>query len=113
MQNRSPTHQERTLQFTHSAATTAMTPVVINSKVYLPLGSAGANELNAYLYAGEVSNAVANAPEVWNLGDKLYWDAANSRLTTTSAGNTVFGYALEAKVSADTVSGLVAYSALT
>lgn len=29
-------------------------------------------------------------------GDLLYWDSANSRLTTTASGNTLAGYAFDA-----------------
>lgn len=40
-------------------------------------------------------------------GALLYWDAANSRLTTTSAGNTLAGVAANAAANGDTTVNLL------
>jgi predicted RecA/RadA family phage recombinase len=34
------------------------------------------------------------------VGDRLYWDATNKRLTTTASGNTLYGHALTTKAAA-------------
>jgi predicted RecA/RadA family phage recombinase len=41
--------------------------------------------------------------EAWTVGVKVYLKADNSGFTTTSAGNTLFGFAGAAALSADTV----------
>lgn len=37
----------------------------------------------------------------WAIGDTLYWDAANARLTKTATSNTFVGHAAEAAASGD------------
>ena len=32
--------------------------------------------------------------QAWSIGAKIYWDAANSRATTTATGNTLIGIAM-------------------
>jgi predicted RecA/RadA family phage recombinase len=47
---------------------------------------------------------LAKAPaEAWTEGQKLYWDNVNRRLTTTAAGNTLVGAALQAQAAADVI----------
>ena len=41
--------------------------------------------------------------EAWTAGGKVYWDNTNKRLTTTSAGNTLVGVALQAQASGDAI----------
>jgi len=110
LQNRSLTHAERTTQLTHTAATTVLTPLLINSRVWIPLNTASANALNAYLWQGEISDAPTNAPEAWAAGDKIYWDNTNSRFTNVATSNTLCGHAIEPKASAATTSGLIFFN---
>lgn len=107
LQNRSITGQERTLQLAHTGATTALTPLLINSKVFIPLNTAGANALNAYLYQAEVSDWDATSAETWAVGDKLYFVTATGKLSNVASGNTLCGYALEAKGAGAATAGLV------
>lgn len=37
--------------------------------------------------------------QAWSVGDLVYWDNTNKRLTKTSSGNTLVGYAVAAKAS--------------
>lgn len=39
----------------------------------------------------------------WTVGQALYWDATNKRVTVTSASNTLVGHATAAKVTTATV----------
>lgn len=98
----SPTHQIRSDRFSHTAATTARTPLLINSKLFLPVNTAGANELNEFVYEAEIKGAACAGSEAWNAGAKVYWDNTNSRFTVTSSGNTLCGYATQPKLAADT-----------
>lgn len=107
LQNRSITGQERTLQLSHTASTTALTPLLINSKVFIPLNTKGANALNAFLYQAEVSDWAATSAETWAVGDKLYFVTATGALSNVASGNTLCGYALEAKAGGVATSGLV------
>lgn len=95
LQNRTPTGQEKVTQFAHTAATTALTPIVINSLVWIPLNTAGANELNSFLVEGEISD-YAQAAVAIAAGDKIYWDDTAKKFTNVATSNTLCGHALEA-----------------
>lgn len=41
------------------------------------------------------------------LGQKLYWDSTNNRVTTISTGNTLIGVSLQAQAASDTIAGKV------
>ena len=41
--------------------------------------------------------------EAWTQGQKVYWDNANFRVTSTATNNTLIGAAAQAQASADTV----------
>jgi predicted RecA/RadA family phage recombinase len=97
----SPSNETRTLNYTHSSATTAKVPAVINSRVLIPLNTADASAVNDYLIAGKVINAPKATGAAWAIGDKLYWDAGNSAFTKTSSGNTLCGVAGAAAASGD------------
>jgi predicted RecA/RadA family phage recombinase len=60
-------------------------------------GSAAVLELGTGVYTFPKATA-----EAWSLGAKLYWDAANARLTTTASGNTLVANAFKAALAADT-----------
>lgn len=110
LQNRSQPGQEKTVQFAHTAATTAKLPIVSNAKVFIPFNTVDPNILNAFLYQAQISDAPKAAGTAWSVSDALYWDDAAKNFTKTSAGNTLCGYALAAAASADTVSGLIEFN---
>jgi len=108
IQNRTPTGQECVSQFAHTAATTALTPIVINTKVWIPLNTVAANAPNSYLRWAEISG-YAQAAVTFAPGDKIYWDNTNSVFTNVASGNTLCGYATEPSASASGV-GIVEFS---
>lgn len=110
LQNRSQPGQEKTIQFAHSAATTAKLPIVANAKVFIPLNTADASILNSFFYSALISDAPKAAGAAWSVGDALYWDDTAKNFTKTSSANTLCGYALSAAASADTVSGLIEFN---
>ena len=99
----SPGNQIKTARFAHSAATTRKVPVLINSRVYIPLESKGANEENEYVYSAEVRGGVKATGEAWAIGQAIYWDNGNSRFTTTLTSNTLCGNATETAIAGATV----------
>lgn len=105
----SPSEQIKSTAFAHSAATESKTPIVINSHVLIPLEDQDADVRNTFVYEAEIAGVAAETGVAWVVGDALYWDATNARLTKTSTSNTLCGHALEAKASAADVSGLVAF----
>lgn len=109
----SPTHQIRSDRFAHTAATTARTPLVINSKLWLPVNTAAADELNEYVYSAQLSGAACAGSEAWTVGAKVYWDNTNSRFTVTSTSNTLCGYATQPKGAAATVTPRFLFSTFT
>lgn len=110
LQIRSPAAQIKTTQFLHTAATTPHAPIVDGGHVFIPTDTADANALNGFVYEAEISGG-AKAVGAIAVGDKIYWDDTAKAFTTTTVNNTLVGYALEAALSADTVTGLIAFSA--
>lgn len=110
LQVRSPASQIKTLQYAHSAATTAHTPVKINSHLLIPTDNADANAINGYTYEAEIYGA-AKAAVAWSALDKLYWDDTAKVVTNVATSNTLIGYALEAALSGDATTGLIAFNA--
>lgn len=106
----SPSLRVKDIGFAHTAATVAKTPIVINTHAFIPLNTADADERNAFVYDSEIDAAPAETGVAWAVGDKIYWDATNGVFTKTSTSNTLSGYVLEAKLSADAVSGLIAFN---
>lgn len=106
LQNRTPSYQEKVTQFAHTAATTALTPILINAKVFIPLNSAAANALNAFFVNAEISGYAQAAVNI-AAGDKIYWDNTNSVFTNVPTSNTLCGYALEASASGSGGAGVV------
>jgi predicted RecA/RadA family phage recombinase len=66
--------------------------VLMGKRVGIALADIPANSQGTVSAAG-VWTVAKLATDVVGQGDLLYWDAANSRLTTTAAGNTQAGYA--------------------
>ncbi|NMW23480.1 DUF2190 family protein [Rhodanobacter denitrificans] len=110
LQLRSPASQIKTLQMSHTAATVAHVPVLINSHLLIPTSYADANALNGFTYEAEFSGA-AKAAVAWAVLDKLYWDNTAKVVTNVSTSNTLIGYALEPALSGDAATGLVAFNA--
>jgi hypothetical protein len=110
LQVRSPASQIKTLQYAHSAATTAHTPVKINGHLLIPTDYADAAAINGFLYEGEISGA-AKAAVAWSALDKLYWDDTAKVVTNVATSNTPIGYALEAALAGDATTGLIAFNA--
>lgn len=100
----------RSFGHAHSGACTAHEPIVINSRVFIPQNTTGASERNAFVHRALVSNAPKASGAAWAIGDALYWDATAKNLTKTSSGNTLCGFAVESRLSADTTSGLVEFN---
>ena len=75
-------------------------PFVAGNLVLIPVKSANSGEQVAVYRDGTFeldkgSTAIA-------LGTKLYWDAANNRVTTTAGSNKVIGHAINASSATDT-----------
>ena len=98
LQNRSPTFHERTTQFAHSGATTALTPLLINGHLVIPLNTALANALNSFLIEAEISDYSQAAVDCAAF-DRAYWDNGASKFTNVASGNTACGYFIEASAS--------------
>jgi hypothetical protein len=99
----SPGNQIKTARFAHSSATTRKVPVVISSRVYVPLESKLANEENEFMYSGEITGAAKATGEAWAIGQAIYWSTANSNFTTTLTSNTLCGNATETAIAGATV----------
>lgn len=83
------------LSYTAVAAVASGAVVVIGKRIGIVLGDIAAGATGT-VQVTEVWNVTKLAADVVAQGDLLYWDAANSRLTTTAAGNTLAGYAAAA-----------------
>lgn len=99
----SPSEQIKTRQFAQtSAVTVALSFVLIGSFVFLALNESAANENNAYVIEGLVAEAPKTTGEAWAVGAKLYWDASESKFTTTATDNTLCGRVAAPAISAAT-----------
>ncbi len=105
----SPSELVKSVGLAHTAAATSKEPIVINARVTIPLNTTAIGERNAYVYESMILEAPKAAAQAWAWGAALYWDAAAKNFTTTASGNTLCGFALEPKLAADTVSGLIAF----
>jgi predicted RecA/RadA family phage recombinase len=110
MQIVSPSVRVKNIGFAHTAATVALTAILINAHVFIPLNTVDADERNTFVYDSEIDAAPTDTGAAWAVGDKIYWDNTNKVFTKTATSNTLVGYALEAKGSADAVSGLIAFN---
>lgn len=110
LQIRSPAAQVKTLKLAHTSATVSKEPVLVNAKVLIPQNTAGANELNSYVYEAEISGAPKATGGAFMVNGPVYWDNTAKNFTATSTSNTLVGYALEAALSADTKTGLIAFN---
>ena len=83
------------LTYTAVAAVAGGTVVLIGKRIAVVLGDIAAGA-SGTVQVTDVWNIAKLATDVVAQGDLLYWDAANNRLTTTAAGNTLAGYAAAA-----------------
>lgn len=84
--------------------TTSGSPVLVGTVLGIAVSSVAAGSPAAVQLEGVFTVTKLTADDV-AVGDKLYWDAGNSRLTKTSSGNTEAGIAFAAAgTSATTVS---------
>lgn len=100
----------RTIEFAHSAGTTALTPIVNSSRVWLPINTADSGATNAFIYLGEISGAPKTTGEAWAIGQVLYWDPGTGKFTTTAGSLVKCGHALATAGSADTTGGLMLFN---
>lgn len=91
------------LEFTNSTGSTIASgsPVLMGKRLGIALtdildGTSGAVAVEGVFAVAKLST---DAP---GQGALLYWDATNSRLTTTASGNTQAGYAASAAINGDT-----------
>lgn len=80
------------LSYTATAAIASGAVVVIGKRIAIALADIAVGETGAITAEGVFAVAKLGT-DVVGQGDLLYWDAANSRLTTTAAGNTAAGFA--------------------
>jgi len=108
LQNRSPTFHERTTQLAAVAATVALTPLLINGHVVIPLNTCAGGVLNSFLVGGEISDYAQAAVDCAAF-DTAYWDNGASKFTNVAAGNTPCGFFLEASASGSGA-GIIAFN---
>lgn len=80
------------LSYTATAAVASGAVVVIGKRIAIALADIAVGEPGAITAEGVFAVAKLGT-DVVGLGDLLYWDAANNRLTSTAAGNTAAGFA--------------------
>lgn len=83
------------LDYTPTQAVSGGAVVVIGTRVGIVVADIAAGQTGALRVKGVVELAKLSA-DTPAQGALLYWDAANSRLTTTSGGNVLAGYAAKA-----------------
>lgn len=105
----SKSEQVVTRQFAQASAVLAaaiLVPVVISSKVFIPLNASDAAEDNAYLVEGLIKDAPKATGSAWTMGEKIYWDAVAGKFTDVSTSNTLCGYAAAPAASGDTTGSI-------
>lgn len=108
----SPSALIKTCRFAAAGATVSKTPVIVNTKVFIPMNTKGAGVANEFCYEAELTGAPKASGEAFNPGAAIYWNATNGNFTTTSAGATLCGHVIEPSLSADTtVTGKIAFNA--
>lgn len=90
--------QGEKIDFTPSSAVAAGTMVLFGERVFFAELAIPANTLGSLRTTGVVQYEKTTG-EAWTVGQKLYWNAGTSKLTTTSSTNKVAGYAAAAAAS--------------
>lgn len=83
------------IDYTAGANKTSGQPVLIGTKLGVCLADIANGSTGPVAMTG-VYTVAKLSTDVVAQGAALYWDAGNNRLTTTSAGNTLAGYAFAA-----------------
>jgi predicted RecA/RadA family phage recombinase len=98
-------HEGETIDYTPSSAVAVGAVVAVGSVgVGVAVRPIAANELGALAVEGVFEFPKATgAGTALTFGAKVYWDATNSVVTTTSSGNTLAGYVVVAAGTADAV----------
>lgn len=91
-------HKGDALDYTPSSDVSAGSVIVVGSLVGIAANDIPANEQDAIQISGVWR--LPKATGAVTVGASLYWDATNSKLTTTSTNNTYFGKATKAATSA-------------
>lgn len=93
-----PSERIDTFKYAHTAATTAKAPLLINSRVVIPLNDAGADTDNVFCYRAPLVQVDKNSAEAWTPLAKIYWDDTNKVFTTAdgAGANTLAGIAVAA-----------------
>lgn len=86
----------------NAAATTAKTPLLVNSQLVIPLNDADAGADNVFVYQAPKVRVPKATSQAWTPLTKIYWDDTAKKLTTTSTSNTLSGVVIEDAASADT-----------
>ncbi len=89
------------LDYTPGAAVAAGDVVVATDRVFVAPRAIAANTLGSVATRG-VFRLLKTTAEAWTFGQRLYWNAGTSRVTTTVGTNKVIGYAAAAALAADT-----------
>lgn len=101
--------QVRSFGHAHSGACTAHEPIVINSRVFIPQNTTDASERNAFVHKALISNAPKETGAAWSVGDAIYWNASTKQFSKDNANDVLCGFAVEARLSGDTTTGLVEF----
>lgn len=86
----------------HASATTAKTPILLNSLITIPLNTALAAANNIFVYKADRVRVPKVGSQVWSALDKIYWDDTAKNFTKTLTSNTLAGIVVEDALSADT-----------
>lgn len=86
----------------HTAATTAKTFLLLNSKVVLPLNTELANVDNVFVYRAPRVRVPKASGQAWVALGLIYWDDTAKNFTTTATANTLAGRIASDAASADT-----------
>jgi predicted RecA/RadA family phage recombinase len=65
----------------------------IQGLVVMALNTLAAAATGTFLFRGLIRNATKVGSQAWTAGAVVYWDAGNSRFTTSATGNTKAGVA--------------------
>jgi predicted RecA/RadA family phage recombinase len=90
------------LNYTAAAAIASGAVVLIGTRIGIALGDIAIGAVGTLAVTG-VWQIAKLSTDVVAQGADLYWDAANSRLTTTASGNTKAGFAAAASGNGVTV----------
>lgn len=92
-----------TLQYAASGAVSAGDLVIIGSIVGVAMSDIAANTTGTVAVEGVFDLVKADTANAYTQGTPLYWDATNTKLTTTASTNTRVGIAAAAAASAATI----------